>query len=38
MTAIHALFPNNGEDRLSGLVPPAWVINPMRGCNIVEAV
>lgn len=36
MSAMHALFPDNGEDRLSSLVPTAWVFNPMIGSNVVE--
>lgn len=36
MTAMHALFPDNGEDRLSSLVPPIWVINSMSGRNVVK--
>lgn len=38
MTAIHALLPDNGEDRLSSFVPVSWVVNPTSGRNVVEAV
>jgi len=36
MTAINAMDPNAEADKLSTLVPPAWVICPMSGRPIVE--
>jgi hypothetical protein len=36
MVAINAMDPNAEPDRLSRLVPPAWVILPMSGRPIVE--
>lgn len=36
MAAINAMDPNAEADKLSRLVPPAWVICPMSGRSIVE--
>lgn len=36
MQALNAVMPRD-DGRITDLVPPAWILNPMTGRNVVEA-